>query len=276
MVQIVDCALRLSEHFRIFPIWTALPATHAAGFICACGSLACKSPGKHPVGQLVPRGLLDASQDPKKVKWWWEARPDANIGIATGRGIVVIDVDPRNGGDGSLADLQRRHGQLPLTLSAHTGGGGRHYFFEGADVPSRADALGPGLDVKCCGGYVVAAPSVHVSGRRYRWDSSTRTIARLPENLRAELIGKAKSGSRAVPPESWRELITNGLDHGERNAQITRLTGHLLRRYVDPHVTCELMHAFNVARCRPPLDPEDVTKIVRSICGREMKRRGNG
>jgi len=90
-------------------------------------------------------------------------------------GIVVIDVDPRHGGDATLADLEDAYGPLPVTLTAVTGGGGLHIVFAhpGFRVTNvQADAgrkLGPGLDVRGDGGQIAVAPTVHASGRRYRW-----------------------------------------------------------------------------------------------------------
>jgi hypothetical protein len=57
--------------------------------------------------------VKDATFDPKQIKAWWEKWPQANIGVATGAksGIVVIDVDPRNGGGETLEKLQGDLGQ---------------------------------------------------------------------------------------------------------------------------------------------------------------------
>jgi Bifunctional DNA primase/polymerase, N-terminal len=62
---------------------------------CSCGGIAGCKPGKHPVGKLAPRGLLDATIDAGVITSWWHKMPDANIGVPTGRrsGLVVLDVD---------------------------------------------------------------------------------------------------------------------------------------------------------------------------------------
>ena len=78
---------------------------------------------------------------------------------------------------------------------------------------------------------------------------------------------------QAAPPDSWRTLIRNGVDEGERNDAVARLAGHLLRRYVDPHVTLELLIAWNAARCRPPLPPGEIVATINSIARRELARR---
>jgi hypothetical protein len=83
---------------------------------------------------------------------------------------VVLDVDPGHGGRDSIAALAA-HGPLPDTLGVQTGGGGRHLYFAhpGHRVPNSAGRLGPGLDVRGDGGYVLVPPSRHLAGDRYRW-----------------------------------------------------------------------------------------------------------
>src|SRR5579862_7172491 len=105
--------------------------------------------GKKP---LTENGFLDASRDRVKAQEWWSKWPMANIGIPTGQasGHFVLDVDPRHDGDKTLAELEKKHGTLPATLEALTGGGGRHLYFALRPeemVPSSAGKLAPGLDV---------------------------------------------------------------------------------------------------------------------------------
>jgi hypothetical protein len=132
---------------------------------CSCGDPACVTPGKHLRNRC-------ATRDPEVLREWWRGRPRSNLGLPTGpeNGIVVLDVDPADGGAASLRSLLRRHGPLPRTVEARTGGGGRHLYFRhpGTTVPSR-NGWRPGLDVRGDGGYVVASPSLHRSGRRYAW-----------------------------------------------------------------------------------------------------------
>jgi Bifunctional DNA primase/polymerase, N-terminal len=142
---------------------------------CSCRH-DCPSPGKHP---RTIHGLHDATTDPHQIELWWRMWPTANIGIATGAasGLVVIDIDPRNGGDESMLALETIIGPLSGTVTANTGGGGTHlYYAHPANprwpTPSRGAAFGaelPGIDVKADGGYVVAPPSSHTSGRNYTW-----------------------------------------------------------------------------------------------------------
>lgn len=153
--------------------WAVLPLYSLSAGRCTCGAADCKSPGKHPHRELVPHGVHNASTDPVRIREWWARVPDANVGIATGAasGFDVLDVDPRNGGDDTLADLQRDQGKLPDTALQLTGGQGYHYLFR-HDPELRLRSPGRGLDVKSTGGYIVAEPSTHVSGGHYAWEGS--------------------------------------------------------------------------------------------------------
>jgi putative DNA primase/helicase len=125
--------------------------------------------GKRP---LTRHGVKDASSDSAQIKRWWTKWPDAGIGIATGAAskVVVLDIDAGKGGLESLAELERRHGELPSTIKVKTGGGGVHPYFqypEGA-IGNRAGIM-PGVDFRGDGGYVIAPPSIHVSGNAYEF-----------------------------------------------------------------------------------------------------------
>src|SRR3954452_19024863 len=114
-----------------------LPVYGAKGGVCRCGGGdACQSPGKHP---RTKRGVHAATAGRDVVASWWADWPTANVGVATGSasGVVVIDVDPRNGGDESLARLETELGALPATVEAKPGGGGRHFYFRAPRKPLR-------------------------------------------------------------------------------------------------------------------------------------------
>ncbi len=72
-------------------------------------------------------------------------------------------------------------------------------------------------------------------------------------------------GGIGHPPAHWRRLVRDGVAEGERNSTLASLTGHLLRRGVDPEVALELLLAWNRIRCRPPLPDEEVAGVVESI-----------
>ncbi|MCO5763789.1 MAG: bifunctional DNA primase/polymerase [Chromatiaceae bacterium] len=202
--NLLPAALAYVNRFR----WPVFPVHGIAHGHCTCGKPDCSRPGKHPIGKLVPRGLLDATLDPEQVAAWWREAPYANIGVPTGQpsGLVVLDVDVHKAGDDSLWDLQQRFEPLPATAMALTGGGGFHYLFEhpGVKVRNSVDSLGPGLDVRGDGGYIIVAPSSHASGRRYEWELSCHPkdtqLAALPAWLLERIVDTPRPAT--PPPES--------------------------------------------------------------------------
>jgi hypothetical protein len=260
----------------IFPVWPMVRYGEGT-FACSCNkTVRCDHPGKHPMGNLVARGLHDATTDEKRIRHWWTSAPNANIAMVTGHGRVVLDVDPRHGGEKTLITLEQKHGPLPDTWSTTTGGGGRHLFFAAeVRVRNSAGKIGPGVDLKGDRGYVILPPSGHVSGQNYAWQRrpDETVLALLPAWLLTATA--APLSGAATPTTTWRERVSNSVDEGGRNDAVTRLAGHLLRRAVDPLVVLEMLLGWNALRCRPPLEDDEITDIVARITERELKRRGS-
>jgi hypothetical protein len=165
--DVLAAALSYAERgWAVFPLWWPFSAGD-----CGCRRRTCDRPGKHPVGFLVPHGLMDATNDGGIIRAWWARCPRANVGIRTGAasGLVVLDVDG-DAGIASLRALVRAHGHLPAAW-ARTGSGGWHRYMAhpGEHVGNSQGQLGAGLDIRGDGGYVVAPPSLHASGGRYHW-----------------------------------------------------------------------------------------------------------
>jgi hypothetical protein len=153
---------------------------------------------------LGPRGrrlaYTAATTDREQLLTWWRRAPEANVGIrCDASGLLVVDVDPRNGGDDRLHELERTLGPLPSTVEAFTGGGGQHLIFAtpGADVSPVGD-LGDGVDVKYRG-YIVAPPSLHPSGRGYEWSVDGHPDARRPAALPARWLEAIVPSDRRAP-----------------------------------------------------------------------------
>jgi hypothetical protein len=153
---------------------------------------------------------------------------------------------------------------------------GRHLFFKMPQGPvgNSAGRIATGIDVRGAGGYVLAPPSVHPSGRRYEWSvDCAPKIAEAPTWLLDRINGHGKH-KQITPASEWRELVSAGADEGQRNDACTRLSGYLLRRNVDAFMALGLLQAWNATCCRPPLPEEEITQIVNSVCGLELRRRG--
>jgi hypothetical protein len=242
-----------------------------AGGACTCpkaGTSDC-SPGKHPLSDLVPRGLKDGTTDAATIRQWWALWPDANVAIVTGAasGLIVLDIDAGAGGYDTIATLEAEHGELPATWAVETGGGGLHLYFQhpGGYVPNSAGRYGPGLDVRGDGGYIVAPPSLHRSGRRYRWAEHWHpdrlALAWPPGWLMARSAperGPRRDGPRPA-------LIDGPISEGGRNATLTRIAGALRRQGASEATILAALEAENAARCAPPLADTEVARIAASV-----------
>lgn len=150
---------------------------------CTCGIADCSDAGKHP---RIPRGLKKASVDPDQIEMWFGPdAPPSNIAIRTGEvsGVTVFDIDPGKGGRETWAEAVAQKGE-PHTLIARTGSGGMHILFQyNSALRTAGNVLGPGVDVRNDGGYIVAPPSYHASGGVYKWLDEDVPLAVLPAHL---------------------------------------------------------------------------------------------
>ncbi len=230
----------------------------------------CRRDSKTP---LTRNGFKDATLNPDEIGGLFQTL-DPNVAVRTGAvsGIVVLDVDGDDGFE-SLHRLAREHGPLPRTASVKTPRGGQHFYFAhpGGTVPCSVGNLGPGLDVRGDGGYVLVPPSV-VNGRAYVVDDEA-PIAPLPGWLLERITHTRPRGNgQARDATHWRDLAANGVSEGARNDSCARLAGHLLARGVDPFVCLELVVAWDGQRNQPPLGADEAAQVVRSIARREAER----
>lgn len=248
MNDALSYALSYAQRFG----WRVLPCHNASVKGCSCGR-ACSAPGKHP---RTRRGVHDASDDPTVIRRWWSKWPGANVAIATGEGLLVVDVDPRHSGAESLTTLETELGPLPRDFVAATGGGGFHvYLATPVDRQFRSrNGMRPGVDTKAGGGYVIAPPSRHHSGKTYSWkatrDSAPPTLppawlAALPiipsTNVHPSVGQIVQSSTRnlfstiCLDGSDDHQAILTAVDqalvltHGTRNHQLVKLARSLKR-----------------------------------------------
>jgi hypothetical protein len=194
----------------------------------------------HTKRPIVSGGFKVATRDPAKIDEWWKLTPNANVGIATGTvsGLIVLDMDPRNGGEESHRELSRRFGRWSDTPIAHTGGGGTHEFFQHpADepVPCRSN-LGEfvGIDLKGDGGYVVAPPSIHPNGESYLWDLlfgiDAIDVSEAPKFLVVLARQGISTNPQAYKAEPWDGTVPDAVSYA------VAVSGKVARRYFrGPH-----------------------------------------
>lgn len=193
--------------------WLVLPLHSPQRRGCSCGDSTCQSPAKHP---RIRNGLRGASSDLDQIEEWWSKWPGANIGIRTGDHFDVLDVDNSDGA-ASLALLVAENGPLPEGAKVTTGGGGLHILFAPTGAGNRA-GIRHHIDWRGEGGYIVAPPSIHASGERYRWivDPDRGEIPGAPAWLRLLVI--PPPATRATRPQEPLKPLsgTDGTQYGEK------------------------------------------------------------
>lgn len=246
----LDAALGYARNgWAVLPVW----------WIDDNGQCGCGQPndaknhkaGKHPVGQRdgAPHGVKDATTDAATIRRWFRRYPRMHLGVACGSvsgGLVGLDVDPRHGGDDTLAMLEACYGPLPNTCTTLTGGGGAHYWFRADDAMRSAlrGTLGPGIDVKSDGGYLVVPPSRHVSGGEYAWDAGAHPddtpIAELP----AWVVEASQAVRGSTPTANGEAVLAN-------HTWQASVIGTLISKGVPAEVATTIV-AKAVAELEPP------------------------
>ena len=260
----------------VFPVHTP---DGAGG--CSCRRACDRGAGKHP---RTHRGLVDATTDANAIRHWWNRWPDANVGLRTGAisGLFVIDVDPE--GYGPFDDLCERHGSSSGSLEtwlARTGREGAHLYLRhpGGDIRVKTSAgeLAIGVDVRGDGGYVIVPPSRHASGTDYVWvpgcapDQCSLTEAPtwlLPHVIQDPRMVRSSSNPSSGGSSSRRMLqraIGEAIREGQRNIVLTSLAGSMRRRGFGRNAITAALVAENAERCRPPLRPDEIEAIARSV-----------
>lgn len=262
-----------SRGLQVFPVHGIGPSGQ-----CLCrDSAKCENQGKHPATE---KGFYDASSNDAVLSVMFSRLKNPNVGLRMGWNgkisIFAIDVDPRNGGD--IKAVEAKTGPLPATWTADTGGGGHHFFFSSEEKIKKSKPL-PGVDIQGEGSYVVVAPSLHKSGRRYSWrpglSPEETVIARAPEAVLAFLKQNAAQTGNLYKNNSstWTKLLGNGVAEGGRNDAMTRIVGHFLRMDSDPALTFHACWAINKSYFMPPLDGDEFSKIFESVRALEVRRR---
>lgn len=232
--------------------------------------------GKVALGRLVPHGSKDATLNESDIRAWWTEYPNANIGLATGHRFFAVDVDIKKDGDQTWDMLRSQHGRLPETIEGVTGTGGRHILYALPDFPvqNSASKLGPGLDVRGVGGYIVAAPSIHPeTNRPYEWDGileieQQRIAPAPPWLLRLIREGEQRKG---------RTRLDTGdpIPEGMRNDRLFRIGSRLRRFGFSSEELLAALAVVNRERCKPPLSGDELRKIADSAARYAPNARAN-
>ena len=183
--EVRAAAVRYAEMgLRVVPLW----GLDEAG-MCACTNArwaqhpeaSCTAAGKHPA-----KGYQEAAScDPARVAQMFEPdtkiiegcpAPVPGVGIVLDRGgFIELDDDPRNGCDKSLAELEKRLGSLPPTLTVGTPRGGKHRIYldprrRNPELYFKAGEVAPGVDLVTNGQATPMPPTVTMHGEYVQLD----------------------------------------------------------------------------------------------------------
>jgi putative DNA primase/helicase len=279
-----------SQGIPVFPLHdVTFPSNGLAVCSCTCTRKCkgdahkcrafCESKGKHPRWHRedLPAGVENASIDFPQIRHWWMRWPSASVGGAMGREmqLVALDFDPKNGGDLSLNDLLETHGDDWLdTLTMKTGSGGFHFVFQypaSQVLRNSAGEVGPGVDTRGEGGYIVLPPSIHASSRQYEVYRALPVIP-APDWL-LEVFRPKPNASRAVNFQAHAFGHSRAFSgatvivEGERNDRLFRV-GCATWGKAEVGSRAELFQRLmetNLERVSPPLDSDEVWKIAESV-----------
>lgn len=228
--------------------WHVVPCHNINGQWCSCTNPDCHSPGKHP---RTKNGLKDATTNAETIRDWLTKWPKANIAIRTGAisGVVAVDVDLPDGPQ-TIHALQQQHDELPASPVNITGSGGQQLIFEhpGFTVRNRT-RLADGIDFRGDEGYIIVAPSNHVSGGSYHWldgfglddyqppvvPAWLLELIKSPERQRQESNGHTTPDEISLLMERATHYVARvgGAAEGQRNDAAFNAAGHLFAFVTD-------------------------------------------
>ena len=268
MTRLADRALKLAEAgFRVFPAYGIMNGK------CECGDPNCDSIGKHPA---IKGWKEKATSDKDQIMRWWNRNGNRNPAIATGKGLVVLDVDGETGKE-SLRKLEEEYGALPPTQCILTGRGKHYYFHSDISLPNSTSELGEKLDIRAEGGLVIGAGGCHVSGRIYDWEGHNSPdncpIAELPSWIPERLHRKEQDKKAEEKSEKTGFKLPDGMiPEGSRDNTLFRY-GCYLRgvRGKDMEYIRDELFRVNAEKCDPPLPDEQVWKKIHQVDRYERK-----
>ncbi len=206
----------------------------------------------------------------QEVQAWWRRWPHYGVGIITGKvsNLVVLDVDPRHGGDANHI-----YKTFPTDIVAMTGSGGGHFYYEypaGQEIRNtvgKTDGEPNGYDIRADGGYVVAPPTLHPSGRRYTWLTTGKKPAPLAPKLLTFVAPKADLNGTATMTEPWLADALRGVGEGARDDTCARLAGYYFKKGMPKDVIIEQLKMWNERNDQTgtPFTDADVVKTVESV-----------
>jgi len=230
-MQMIDAALAYARNgLKVFPCAKKIPLTGPGGF-------------KH------------ATTDESQIRKWWTEHPAAQIGLPTGKvnSLFVVDIDS----EPAAALIARMN--LPATFTVETQPGHWQAWFklpEGVETKNSVGVLGPQIDTRGDGGYVVAPPSIHhETGKPYRVIKDLRW-AEAPDFL--------------LEPKRTPQLVStdDAIPEGKRHQTMLSIAGGLRSRGLSHGAILKQLQITNQLECQPLLPDAELEKIASFVGGK--------
>ena len=225
--------------------------------------------GKEPA---TPHGFYDATTDINQIDEWWNKNPNYNIGIVTGNGFAVIDLDVNHGGSDrngvlELEKYQAEHGTFPETAICITPRGGKHLYYAVTQEKKTQTNLLPGIDICGTKHYVVAPPSVTENGK-YRWEGRSIIDGMAPADETVEkLINLSANRQSSEKQEitgisSLSESTSSVICEGGRHSFLLSKLGKMQHQGLTDDEIREVIGNLNRHYCAPPMTEEELEKEI--------------
>ncbi|MFR2381815.1 bifunctional DNA primase/polymerase [Thomasclavelia spiroformis] len=215
--------------------------------------------------QVLKSWKEEATNDINQVTKWWLTNTQYNIGLKTGSGLIVIDIDCKNGKNG-LEQIKPFLADFPKTRIAKTCHGGYHFYYKvDREVKNYVNLL-DGVDVRGDGGYVLAPPSI-VDDKSYTWVNDLQianandAVYKLLERDKLQVVSHLSSATV--------------IQQGARNETLFRLGCVMQAKGMSDESIEVSLEIENMKRCNPPLSKKELASIIKSITTRYDKPESN-
>ncbi|MCE5333609.1 MAG: phage/plasmid primase, P4 family, partial [Desulfobacteraceae bacterium] len=237
---------------------------------------------------LVKDWENQASKDSDQIKWWSKRHPGCNWGIACGpSGLTVVDIDPKNGGNETYAELKANpETQFSQTRACITQSKGLHLFYAGATPKSTTGQIGPGIDTRSTGGYVVLAGSKTERGG-YTWRNSA-PLTSIPAWIRDRIGGSVERDARRDIPACdldtpantmaairYAEIAEPSIENQRGNNNAFQVVCGMRDLGVSEPACLKILAEEWNPRCLPPWSFEELRQLVENGYSYAKKQAGN-
>lgn len=204
--------------------------------------------------QVLESWKYESTTNLNQIDYWWNKNPNYNIGLVTGNGLLVIDIDVKNGKDG-LQSIKKHGKGLPATAIIKTPSGGYHLYYHVNKTISNRVNLYDGIDIRGDGGYVLGIGSKTDKGIYMLYKDVP--IANANEKV-YEFIEQQNKKEKYV--ENSQQVTEGG-----RNDYLFRIGCYLQQKGLSNRTIQKSLEIENEEKCNPPLETKEVMQIIESV-----------